>query len=403
LQDAGHQAFAVGGAVRDAILGRPIGDWDVTTSAHPDEVQKLFVKTLPTGIEHGTVTVLLGRGRDRHAIEITSFRGEGEYDDARRPNEVTFGVSLEEDLARRDFVMNAVAYDPIADDFEDPYAGTVDIAAGVIRAVGDPAVRFAEDGLRIMRGIRFVAALQFRLDEGTEAAIRGALPSLAKVARERVRDELFKLLRSPTVSPALAIALRSGVAEQLFRSVEDWPLRCARADLLPHDPPLRLAALLFMFSYDLDGVEAASLAEADCRELKLSNDERARVVRLIRWGDPEKLIASSDVDLRRHAAAVGREGLDDLIGLWRALVANGELSDGELPRRLEELAAAKVPLSPSEMAISGGSLIKAVPDLSPGPEVGETMRWLFERVLSNPDDNTPERLLELAKGRLAGG
>ncbi len=163
LHLAGFQAYAVGGAVRDTLLGRPVGDWDIASDAHPEQVQELFDKVLPTGIEHGTVTILEGRGRNREAVEVTTFRAEGPYVDGRRPTEVAFGVSLREDLARRDFVVNAMAFDPIAETLADPFGGLHDIERRIIRAVGDPNRRFAEDGLRIMRAVRFVATLEFQL------------------------------------------------------------------------------------------------------------------------------------------------------------------------------------------------------------------------------------------------
>jgi tRNA nucleotidyltransferase (CCA-adding enzyme) len=190
LQKAGHEAVTVGGAVRDAMLGRDPGDWDVATSAHPDAVLALFDHTIPTGLQHGTVTVVVGRGKAREAIEVTTYRGEGAYHDGRRPESVTFGVPLDEDLARRDLVVNAIAYDPVRRTLHDPFDGRGDIAARRLRAVGDATARFTEDGLRVMRAIRFAATLGFELDAATEAAIPAALPSLAKVSRERVKVEL---------------------------------------------------------------------------------------------------------------------------------------------------------------------------------------------------------------------
>src|SRR5688500_5357446 len=153
LAAAGHQAHVVGGCVRDVLLGRPAKDWDVATSALPDDVQKIFRRTVPTGIAHGTITVLVGKDH----VEVTTYRGEGAYSDARRPDHVVFGVTLEEDLARRDFTVNALAWDPIGRAVHDPFGGRADVAARVLRAVGAASARFAEDGLRIVRAVRFVA------------------------------------------------------------------------------------------------------------------------------------------------------------------------------------------------------------------------------------------------------
>ncbi|HMG21330.1 MAG TPA: hypothetical protein VK607_08445, partial [Kofleriaceae bacterium] len=217
LASAGYQAVAVGGAVRDAILGREPGDWDVATSAHPDQVIALFPRSVPTGIAHGTVTIVTGRGVDSH-VEVTTFRGEGAYTDARRPDHVTFGVPLVDDLARRDLRVNAIAYDPQADALIDPYGGQLDIAERRLRAVGptgrvydDAVARFTEDGLRVMRAVRFAAALEFELDPDTERGIAPALPSLARVSKERISDELRKILATREPSRALAIAERTGI------------------------------------------------------------------------------------------------------------------------------------------------------------------------------------------------
>ena len=222
LAAAGYEAVTVGGAVRDAILGRAPGDWDVATSAPPDRVIALFPRTVPTGLQHGTVTVVTGRGVDSH-VEVTTFRGEGAYTDARRPDHVRFGVPLVEDLARRDLRVNAMAYDPGDDRLIDPYEGRRDLADGVLRAVGptgdvyaDAVARFTEDGLRVMRAVRFAAALELPLDPETERGIAPALPSLAKVSRERVSDELRKILATREPSRALAIAERTGILAQIL-------------------------------------------------------------------------------------------------------------------------------------------------------------------------------------------
>jgi tRNA nucleotidyltransferase (CCA-adding enzyme) len=160
LAAAGHTAHVVGGCVRDVLLGRPAKDWDVATSALPEEVQKIFRRTIPTGIAHGTITVLVGKEH----VEVTTYRGEGAYSDARRPDHVVFGVTLEEDLARRDFTVNAIAYDPLGDVLVDPFGGRIDLDARLLRAVGDPEARFREDGLRVMRAVRFAATLELAIE-----------------------------------------------------------------------------------------------------------------------------------------------------------------------------------------------------------------------------------------------
>ena len=384
LVAAGHEAVTVGGAVRDAMLGRDPGDWDIATSAHPPEVQALFSHTIPTGLQHGTVTVVIGKGKAREAIEVTTYRGEGAYVDGRRPTSVVFGVPLVEDLARRDLVVNAIAYDPVAGVLHDPFDGRGDVVAKRLRAVGDPAARFTEDGLRIMRAIRFAATLEFALDLETEAAIPSALGSLAKVSRERVKVELDKLLGAPRPGPALEIARRTGVlAQELPEAVTGddaaWRQRVAWIDALPADAVLRATALL-------GGVDGAA-ADACWRRLKGANDERDRLVRLIKaaWTG-----MCPDAELRRVLAAAGRARGQDLVTLWRARPAV-DVADaaGTILDRGDPLAA-------GDLAITGGDLMKEL-GIPPSREIGRLIEKCLEAVLDDPSANTRARLLDLAR------
>jgi len=372
LADAGHQAVTVGGAVRDAILGRAPGDWDVATSARPDQVVALFRRTIPTGIQHGTVTVMAGRGAERHAVEVTTFRGEGAYSDARRPDEVRFGVPLEEDLARRDFVVNAIAWDPIGRQLVDPFGGRSDLAARVLRAVGDPAARFGEDGLRIVRAIRFVAVLDFALDPATEAAIPGALPSLAKVSRERVRVELVKLLAGPAATRALEVGRRTGILAQVLPEIADPAAAIARIDAVPQDGVVRTAALLLDVHPDQ--------TDAALRRLTFSNADRERVVALVREV-PALAGPTSDADLRRLLARTGTSLAPDLAALRP-----------ELAGRLA--AAASAPVSAADLALKGPDVMRVL-GVSPGPAVGQALRELLARVLDDPSLNTAPALEKL--------
>ncbi len=377
LAAAGHQAVAVGGAVRDAMLGRMPGDWDVATSAAPDQVVALFRRTIPTGIQHGTVTVMAGRGAERLAVEVTTFRGEGAYSDARRPDQVVFGVPLDEDLARRDFVVNAIAWDPIARRLHDPFGGQGDLAARVLRAVGDPAARFGEDGLRIVRAVRFVAQLDFALDAATEAAIPGALSSLARVSRERVRVELRKLLAGPAAVRALEIARRTGILGQALPELapELDAAALARLAAAPADPELRAAALLQEV--------APAAVDAALRRLTYSNAERERVVKLVREL-PGLVPAMTDASLRRALARAGRARAGDLAALAPALAP-----------RLE--AAAAAPLAAGDLALKGPDVMRIL-GIAPGPEIGRALAGLLERVLDDPALNTAEALERLLRG-----
>ena len=389
LGEAGHQAVTVGGAVRDAMLDRSPGDWDVATSAHPDAVMQLFRGTLPTGIEHGTVTVRIGRGGQRDPIEVTTFRGEGAYSDARRPDQVVFGVSLEEDLARRDFVVNAMAWDPIGRALFDPFGGRADLAARRLRAVGVAAERFAEDGLRIVRAVRFVASLDFGLEESTEAAIPGALGSLARVSRERVRVELVKLLAGPAAGRALDIAERTGILLQVLPELagKDVAAAIARVGGVPREAGVGMAAL--MLEVPAPAVDAA------LRRLTYSNVERARVTGLVAEaaalrGVPAwvaELMAAEDdppdgVHLRRALGRVGRPAVADLAAL---------VGDPATAAQLQKIAAAGDPLSIGDLALGGADVMRVL-GVPPGPAIGRALAELLARVLEDPSLNTREAL-----------
>ncbi len=389
LIDAGHEAVTVGGAVRDALLGRPAGDWDVATSAHPDEVVRLFRRTIPTGLQHGTVTVMVGHGADRQGVEVTTYRGEGAYTDARRPDHVVFGVPLVEDLARRDLVVNAIAYDPIARRLHDPFGGRADLAARRLRAVGDPVARFTEDGLRVMRVVRFAATLEFELDPATEAAFAPALPSLRRVSQERVHDELVKLLGARRPSIGLHIARRSGVLAAVLpehAALDDatWARTVAWVD--DAAPAVRLAALVAALG--------DRVADAALRRLKFSNEDRERVVKLVRVADaPDG--GAAEPDVRRRLAAAGRALAADAIALWAA-------RPGDAAARDALVAAARVvvdrgdALALGELALGGADLMAEL-GLPPGKQLGVLLNRLLERVLDDPKTNTRAALLDAAR------
>jgi tRNA nucleotidyltransferase (CCA-adding enzyme) len=413
LQAAGHEAYAVGGAVRDAMLGRDPGDWDVATSATPAQVMALFEKTIPTGIQHGTVTVLVGKGRARLPVEVTTFRGEGAYSDGRHPDSVTFGVPLREDLARRDFVINAMAYDPVARKLADPFGGRHDLEARRVRAVGEAAQRFAEDGLRVMRAVRFAAVLEFELEAATEAAIAGALPVLARVSRERVRDELLGMLAAPRPSVGLVIARRTGILQEILPELEfgpDLPDRSERDDtgrwaraLIRVDAGtgalLRLAGLLL----EVPGELPPQRSEAHpLRRLKLSGAEIERVGRLLchglAWTEER-----SDPELRALLGSIGRAHVDDLMAIWRMEVAARATDPATAARieaeseRVRRIMDAGDALTIGELVISGKDVMRIL-ETGPGRHIGELLSALMQRVWERPelnDRSTPEALAAL--------
>lgn len=393
LERAGHRAWVVGGCIRDLLMGRPVSDWDLATGALPGEVQTLFRRTIPTGIDHGTVTVLW-KGE---AYEVTTLRGEGEYTDGRRPDTVEFVRDIGEDLARRDFTVNAIAYDPLADELVDPWGGLDDLDAGVIRAVGDPKERFGEDGLRVLRAARFCATLGFTLDPATEAAIRPSLDTFRMVSPERVHEEWDKALRkSERPSLAFEVMKRTGILSVTcpeLAALDDaaWRATMERVDRAPRDEEVRFAALLLDVEVGSDGADARlRWADRWLRSMRCSNQERRRVLHLLAHG---RVPASETLDepaLRRWLRDVGRAELDAVLALARA---DGRDVDA-LERRARRELEAGLPLSPRELPVGGKDVMAAL-DTRPGPVVGDVLAHLLDRVMDDPALATRPRLLSL--------
>jgi tRNA nucleotidyltransferase (CCA-adding enzyme) len=378
LQGAGFKAFLVGGSVRDLLLGQTGKDWDVATSARPEEVQRLFKKVIPTGIQHGTVTVL---SRGAH-IEVTTFRSEGEYVDGRRPSAVTFETDIEADLSRRDFTVNALAFDPIGRVLLDPFGGQADLAARRIRCVGDARERFSEDGLRPMRAVRFAAVLGFEIDPETLAAIPPALPSFRKVSMERTREELSKLLLSPRAALGLGLLQQTGMlAVFLPEATADF----GRVQGVAPDIALRLAATL----YPVTGDRAREIA------LRLKYPTRvADAVALLVAGasqiDP--VPKWTDAQVRQFLAR-------GVLRSWGQVLQLAEADGREvaaLRAHIDRVLSENPPLEPKQLALKGLEIMEAL-GVGPSPIVGEASRYLFESVLETPAFNTPEGLRKLLK------
>jgi len=378
LEQAGFEAVVVGGAVRDALLGRAPGDWDLATSARPEEVQKLFRKTIPTGLEHGTVTVIAGRGKDRFTTEVTTYRGEGEYLDGRRPSEVQFLRDLAGDLARRDLTVNAFAYNPIRSEFTDCYEGLRDLDGGVVRAVGEATERFSEDGLRAMRAARFCATLGFDLEPATEAAIAGALPILEKVSRERVRVELVKMLAAPKPSRGLRPMLRTGMWPIVLAALPENVCNeaIAAVDAMPPEPIVRLARLLWPLREQRERVEEV------LDRLKPSREEKARVLSLLSRAADEIAGTQDPVAIRQAAARLGRKHLNDALDVAAA---------SEAHRKCVIQACEGAALTIGELEVGGKELI-AKGLAKPGKALGTLLRSLLSWVHEDPSRNTAEAL-----------
>ena len=398
----GHRGWVVGGCLRDLLRGKAPSDWDLATSARPEQVQSIFPRVIPTGIQHGTVTV-------RHrgvGYEVTTLRGEGAYSDGRRPDRVEFVTDIAEDLARRDFTINAIAYDPVEERLEDPFEGLRDLEARSIRAVGEPARRFGEDGLRVLRAARFAATLEFTIEPATEAAIRPTLDTFRRVSAERVRDEWLKALKARTPSRAFEVMRRTGIlaitAPSLDALDDDTFTRALAAlDGAPADPCVRLAALFWPLRAALDEV-AAWLTS-----YRYANVERERIVRMLRHAVPAESATFRDADVRRHARAVGRAYLAEVTELGEQVTAAFDGPDSPahaaaraLRARTAALVDARTPLEARDLAVNGGVLMQALA-LRPGPSLGRLLDALLERTLDDPQLNTREQLLEIARALAA--
>jgi tRNA nucleotidyltransferase (CCA-adding enzyme) len=434
LQQMGHQALLVGGGVRDLVLGRAPKDFDVATSALPDAVLSLFGHrfAIPTGLQHGTVTVLTGPPPGGRAVEVTTFRGEGVYLDGRRPSSVEFGKTLDEDLSRRDFTMNAIAYDPLAGTLIDPFDGQGDIRGRLVRAVGDPRQRFREDGLRPMRAVRQATQLGFSIDPPTLQAIPATLDSFRKVSAERVRDELLKILASDGPGRGIELMRETDLlGEVIPELLEGWGCtqnRFHRFDVYGHglatlngaagEGVLRLGALLHdvgkprtrepkpgfpdEYSFHRHEYVGAEMAVTICQRLKLPGAERDTVERLVAnhmfFYTPEW----SDGTVRRFLRRVGVADLPALLALREADVIGrgfGEQADKEtreLRQRVTDLVTADAALTVRDLALGGREIMQALA-IPPGPQVGRILEALLEQVLDDPGLNTPERLLDLAR------
>lgn len=368
LEEAGYETWCVGGAVRDNLLGLENHDFDLTTAALPDVVQQTFRRTVPVGVEHGTVAVLDGQNR---AHEVTTFRKDVQTDG--RHAKVEFGVSLTDDLARRDFTINAIAYHPLRHEWRDPFNGAADLERKLIRAVGDPNWRFQEDYLRILRALRFSARFEFRIHSATREAAQANVQGLAQLSAERVRDEWFKgIATARRVSRLVALWRETGATRIWLPEIRKAASNeRGVVDKLPRDPVILTAFL---------ASDPASLLT----RLKCSNKdiERGRAIRdwRDRYPDPKRL-----PDVRRWLSQVGPSG-EDLLVLHSATAPRSPLAGV-----VAAIRAGGDPLTLKDLAVKGEDLIAA--GVRPGPEVGDMLARLLDAVLEDPGRNTRDELL----------
>ena len=424
LEEAGFEAYAVGGCVRDSILGREPDDWDITTSAKPEEMKRLFPRTVDTGIKHGTVTVLLGG----EGFEVTTYRIDGTYEDGRHPSEVTFTSNLKEDLLRRDFTINAMAYNE-RDGLMDLYGGLADIDKQVIRCVGDAVERFEEDALRMLRAVRFSAQLGYRIDEVTGEAVKALAPNLQKISAERIRVELVKLVTSPHPD-YLRTAYELGITAQVLPEFDlcmETPQRHRHHcyDVGEHilhsmlgvepDKVLRLGMLFHdigkpqTLTVDPDGtthnkrhpLEGEKITRKVMRRLKFDNDTTDKVTKLVLYHDYD--IAPTEAGVRRAVNRIGEDIFPMIFTVRRAdIAAQSDYMREEklakvayIEKLYREVLVRRDAVTLKDLAISGNDLIAE--GMPPGRQIGETLSALLERVLDDPSLNTREILLKLYK------
>ncbi len=423
IMDAGFEAYVVGGCVRDSVLGREPGDWDITTSAKPEQVKQLFRRTIDTGIQHGTVTVML----DKEGFEVTTYRIDGKYEDGRHPKEVTFTPSLTEDLKRRDFTINAMAYNEEVG-LVDLFEGMQDIEKKVIRCVGVAEERFGEDALRIMRAIRFSAQLGYAIEEQTREAIRALAPSLQKISAERIQVELTKLLVSPHpdyLRDAYELGVTKVILPEFDKAMEtpqnhphhkyhvgEHTLQGLK--IVEADKNLRLAMLFHdigkprTFTEDEQRIHhfhghpavGETMTKEILRRLRFDNDTIHVVSKLVKYHDYGNGVEPDMRIVRRAVNKIGEDIFPLLFPVKRADI----LSQSEYQRqekleildkwkalyddviRLEQCTSLKM------LAVTGSDLIAL--GMKPGKEIGEKLQELLQLVIENPEYNTKAFLLE---------
>lgn len=422
LNEAGFEAYAVGGCVRDSLMGRIPNDWDITTNASPEEVKALFRRTLDTGIEHGTVTVMF----DKEGYEVTTYRIDGKYEDGRHPTEVTFTKCLKEDLLRRDFTINAMAYND-TEGLVDIFGGVEDIENKIIRCVGNPEARFSEDALRLLRAIRFAAQLSFTIEEETAEAMKKIAPNLVKISAERIQVELVKTVVSDNpgmIKDAYSLGLTKYFMPELdvaFETKQDNPHHCYSVgdhmvkamEIVPAGKCLRLAMLLHDIEkpsckfFDADGVahfyghpvKSAEKAKEILKRLKFDNDTIKRVCRLIEHHDER--IEPGEKAMRRAMKRIGEDLFPDLMSVQLADInAQSDYKrDSKLARNEANVADmnaifdSKRCVSLKSLAVTGKDLIAE--GMKPGPGIGDVLEAMLDEVVENPEHNEREFLLSM--------
>lgn len=421
LHTAGFQSYIVGGAVRDSLLNRQVHDWDIATNASPEDCIALFPKVIPTGIKYGTVTVI----SESYHVEVTTYRCDGAYRDGRRPESVGFVSDIATDLARRDFTINAMAYDPLDERLVDPFGGQQDLKERVIRTVGEASQRFAEDALRMLRAVRFMAELGFTLDPDIMRELQPKM--MARISMERIREEFSRIVLSDGLVNAIRLLKESAllavflpelaatdIPQNRFHTLTVFEHCLRAAELVRPDLTLRLAALLHDIgkprtrSIDSDGQihfyrhEAAGseLAQAALLNMKYPKNLTRRVALLIAQHMSDLNDQTSDKSLRHTIQRVGKENIFLLLDIHIADRAAGKalqkpFDDVRFRKRVAAMMH-QAPLGLDQLAVNGDQIMKAL-GLPRGPLVGNILQQLLERVLADPGLNNEKKLIAIAR------
>lgn len=427
FRDAGFQCYLVGGSVRDLILGNDIYDYDFATDARPEEITRLFRKTIPTGIKHGTVSVLM----DRCQFEITTYRSDGKYIDGRHPESVSFSKDLRIDVERRDFTINGIAYDPLTGELIDYADGIRDLRDGIIRTIGDPVMRFTEDGLRPIRACRFASKLNFSIEENTLRAITDTLHVVKGVSHERIRDEFLKILESEKPSVGVEYLRTTGllslflpelaecydVSQNRYHIYDVYYHSVYSCDAAPREQPMiRLAALLHDvgkvptrhpgedgdFTFYNHEVVGAKMVKKIMKRLKFSNEQIETVNNLILNHMFHYTDEWTDGAVRRFIRKVGLENIGDLFTLRLADRKGNGARKGlpapinRLKQRIDHVIEQENAFSVRDLNINGTILMEEF-GLEPGPIIGMILNQLLEIVLDNPELNEREKLVVLSR------
>lgn len=436
LHRNGYQAWIVGGSIRDLIIGKTAYDYDIATDAIPEKIMTIAKRALPTGIKHGTVTVLT----EKNPVEVTTFRNDGKYSDGRRPDSVRYASTIQEDLSRRDFTINGIAYNPISQELVDPYGGREDLKAKMIRTIGNPIERFSEDGLRPYRACRFAAQLGFSIERNTFEAISKTLGISSSVSVERVREEFVKILLSEKPSIGIELLRESGLLKlflpELLEGLEVKQNKYHRYDIYYHNLyscdaaevnyQIRIASLFHdigkfhakreieergrgkksvFYNHEIIG---AAITRKILKRLKFSNNDIKLITHLIRNHMFHYTNQWSDGAVRRFIRKVGLENLESLFELRKADRIGNGLKQGEsnsvkrLKDRIKKVIEDENAITVKDLAVNGYDIMEEF-NLKPGPIIGKVLNSLLEKILDDPEKNTRDTLIAIAREVLYKG